>query len=412
MPGASPGQQARQVWGRPARIRHLELFFENVRVPSANLLGPEGMGFIQMMMHLPQERIGAAVGNIANISRSRRGRSSTPRTARRSASRSGTFQQSSRSPVVTMVEVAEAYIDDCVLAHTEHKLTPVDAAKAKWWSSQVQCDVLDECVQLHGGYGFMNEYRVARAWKDARVHKIWAGTNEIMKELIGRTSACDGSARGRRRGRDQCLAGHQVRDRPAITVAEGRGWSSPPASPDALADAVTRLGGPEHATAVAGFTSVEAHRRRRWRPRPGSYGPVNLLVNNTGITRSMARSSTRPLDAAQIMDTNVLAAFAWTQKAVAAGWAGNRPGAVVQHRLDRRHRRDRCHRDAGVPKAALIHLTLEMGYQLAPGRRVNAVAPPRSSRRSSPRRCGRGRGQAAALPDAATRHPGRHRRRG
>jgi alkylation response protein AidB-like acyl-CoA dehydrogenase len=88
--------------------------------------------------------------------------------------------------LVTKIEVAEAYVDDCIAAHTEGRLSAVDAAKAKWWSSHVQNDVLDHCVQLHGGYGFMNEYRVARAWRDARVTKIWAGSNEIMKELIGR----------------------------------------------------------------------------------------------------------------------------------------------------------------------------------------------------------------------------------
>ena len=88
--------------------------------------------------------------------------------------------------LVTKIEVAEAYVDDCIQAHAEGKLSAVDAAKAKWWSAQVQNDVLDECVQLHGGYGYMNEYRVARAWRDARVTKIWAGSNEIMKELIGR----------------------------------------------------------------------------------------------------------------------------------------------------------------------------------------------------------------------------------
>ena len=88
--------------------------------------------------------------------------------------------------LVTKIEVAEAYVDQAVLAHSEGKLTAIDAAKAKWWSAEVQNDVLDDCVQLHGGYGFMNEYRVARAWRDARVTKIWAGSNEIMKELIGR----------------------------------------------------------------------------------------------------------------------------------------------------------------------------------------------------------------------------------
>ena len=77
-------------------------------------------------------------------------------------------------------------MDRCVEAHADGELTAIDAAKAKWWSSNTQSDVLDGCVQLHGGYGFMNEYRVARAWRDARVTKIWAGSNEIMKELIGR----------------------------------------------------------------------------------------------------------------------------------------------------------------------------------------------------------------------------------
>jgi alkylation response protein AidB-like acyl-CoA dehydrogenase len=88
--------------------------------------------------------------------------------------------------LVTQVEVAQAFVDKCVLAHTKRLLSSVDAAKAKWWTAKMQNDVLDTCVELHGGYGFMNEYRVARAWKDARVTKIWAGSNEIMKEIIGR----------------------------------------------------------------------------------------------------------------------------------------------------------------------------------------------------------------------------------
>jgi long-chain-acyl-CoA dehydrogenase len=82
--------------------------------------------------------------------------------------------------------VTQAFVDTCVQAHTRHELTADEAAMAKWWAAEVQNEVLDHCVQLHGGYGYMNEYRVARAWKDARVNKIWAGSNEIMKELIGR----------------------------------------------------------------------------------------------------------------------------------------------------------------------------------------------------------------------------------
>ncbi len=165
-----------------------ELFFENVRVSGDHLLGPEGMGFIAMMQHLPQERIGNAIANIANAKQILGETIQYTKDRKAFGQSIGSFQHNKFkiAEMVTAVEVAEAYIDDCVAAHSEGKLTAVDAAKAKWWAAQVQCDVLDECVQLHGGYGFMNEYRVARAWRDARVHKIWAGTNEIMKELIGR----------------------------------------------------------------------------------------------------------------------------------------------------------------------------------------------------------------------------------
>ena len=186
MPGFSKGNKLDKV-GQPESDTS-ELFFDNVRVSNLHLLGPEGMGFIEMMKHLPQERIGAAVGNIANAKQILLETIDYAKERKAFGQPIGTFQHNKFkiAELVTMVEVAEAYIDDCVAAHSEHKLTPVDAAKAKWWSSHVQCQVLDECVQLHGGYGFMNEYRVARAWKDARVHKIWAGSNEIMKELIGR----------------------------------------------------------------------------------------------------------------------------------------------------------------------------------------------------------------------------------
>src|SRR6266508_196537 len=88
--------------------------------------------------------------------------------------------------LVTKAEVTQAYVDNGVVAHSNGELSAIDAAKAKWWSAQVQNEILDACVQLYGGYGYMNEYRVARAWRDARVTKIWAGSNEIMKELIGR----------------------------------------------------------------------------------------------------------------------------------------------------------------------------------------------------------------------------------
>jgi alkylation response protein AidB-like acyl-CoA dehydrogenase len=100
----------------------------------------------------------------------------------------GSFQHNKfqLADLVTRAEVTQAYVDQCVVAHAAGELTAVDAAKAKWWTADVQGQILDACLQLHGGYGYMNEYRVARAWKDARVTRIWAGSNEIMKEIIGR----------------------------------------------------------------------------------------------------------------------------------------------------------------------------------------------------------------------------------
>jgi len=165
-----------------------ELFFDNVRVSDANRIGEEGMGFIAMMQRLPQERIGAAIANTSHAAQILRETLAYTRERKAFGQAIGSFQHNKFkiAELVTTLEVTQAYVDDCVEAHAAGVLTAVDAAKAKWWSAQVQNDVLDECVQLYGGYGYMNEYRVARAWRDARVTKIWAGSNEIMKELIGR----------------------------------------------------------------------------------------------------------------------------------------------------------------------------------------------------------------------------------
>ena len=165
-----------------------ELFFENVRVPDANRLGPEGMGFIAMMQRLPQERVGAAVSNVAHAFQIFRETLVYTKERKAFGQSIGAFQHNKfkLAEMLTKLEVTQAFVDDCVDAHARHELSSVDASKAKWWSAQVQNDVLDECVQLHGGYGFMNEYRAGRAWRDARVTMIWAGSNEIMKELIGR----------------------------------------------------------------------------------------------------------------------------------------------------------------------------------------------------------------------------------
>ncbi len=165
-----------------------ELFFENLRVTDAEIIGELNMGFIHMMQNLPQERLGWAVANVAHAKQILLETIQYAKERQAFGAPIGTFQHNKflLAELVTKIEAAESYIDKCVLNHSQKTLTAIDAAKAKWYSSQVQSEVLDHCVQLHGGYGFMNEYRVARAWRDARVTKIWAGSNEIMKELIGR----------------------------------------------------------------------------------------------------------------------------------------------------------------------------------------------------------------------------------
>lgn len=165
-----------------------ELFFENVRVTDAEMIGELNKGFIHMMQKLPQERIACAIANTAHAKQILIETIQYAHERQAFGQSIGKFQHLKflMAELVTQIEVCEAYMDKCIEAHDKGELTAVDAAKAKWWSSQAQSEVLDACVQIHGGYGFMNEYRVARAWRDARVTKIWAGSNEIMKELIGR----------------------------------------------------------------------------------------------------------------------------------------------------------------------------------------------------------------------------------
>ena len=165
-----------------------ELYFEDVRIPGTNLIGELDQGFIHMMNWLPQERLSNAVGNLSQAAQILDETLVYIKERKAFGQAIGSFQYNKflAAELVTKVEVTQAFIDQAVLAHTEKKLTPIDAAKVKWWTADIQNEVLDACVQLYGGYGYMNEYRVARAWRDARVSKIWAGSNEIMKELIGR----------------------------------------------------------------------------------------------------------------------------------------------------------------------------------------------------------------------------------
>jgi alkylation response protein AidB-like acyl-CoA dehydrogenase len=186
MPGFSRGRKLDKV-GQP-EADTAELFFTDMFVPDENILGGVDEGFVLMMQRLPQERIGAAVANIAHARQILDETIEYARQRKAFGRASSSFQHNKflLAELVTRAEITQAYVDQCVLAHSRGELTATEAAKAKWWSAEVQNDILDHCVQLHGGYGYMNEQRVARAWRDGRVTKIWAGSNEIMKELIGR----------------------------------------------------------------------------------------------------------------------------------------------------------------------------------------------------------------------------------
>jgi alkylation response protein AidB-like acyl-CoA dehydrogenase len=166
-----------------------ELFFSDVRVPVENRLGEEGQGFRYMTHNLAQERLSIA---IAGVSAARGALDWTlayvkERTA--FGQPIGSFQNSrfALAEMATEVEMATAFVDQAVLALNDSALAPPDAAMAKWWSTELQGRVIDRCVQLHGGYGYMLEYPIARAFVDARITRIYGGTTEIMKEIIGRS---------------------------------------------------------------------------------------------------------------------------------------------------------------------------------------------------------------------------------
>jgi long-chain-acyl-CoA dehydrogenase len=186
MPGFSRGRKLDKI-GLHAQDT-AELFFDDVRVPAANLLGREGGGFVHLMERLPRERMSIA---ILALTSARAGLGWTvDYTTQRTAFGQplAAFQNTAfeLATAVTEVDVLEAYLDKAVLALNAGQLTAVDAAKAKLWATEVQNRVLDRCLQLFGGYGYMAEYPIARAYTDARVQTIYGGTSEIMKTIIAR----------------------------------------------------------------------------------------------------------------------------------------------------------------------------------------------------------------------------------
>jgi alkylation response protein AidB-like acyl-CoA dehydrogenase len=166
-----------------------ELAFTDVRVPVENLLGSEeGRGFKQLVTNLPRERLSIALGAVAAARMALEWTVAYVKERKAFGQPVGSFQNSRfvLAELATEVDIAQRFIDDCVREFNAGELTAVDAAKAKWWSTELQGRAVDRCLQLHGGYGYMNEYPIARAFADARITRIYGGTTEIMKEVIGR----------------------------------------------------------------------------------------------------------------------------------------------------------------------------------------------------------------------------------
>ncbi len=165
-----------------------ELFFDNVKVPAKNLLGGEGQGFYQLMQQLPQERLSIAVIAAAACE------AILEMTIQYCQERTafgrpiGKFQHNRflLAEMKTETEIARVFVDRCITELNAGNLSPAEAAMAKWWTTELQKKVVDQCLQLHGGYGYMMEYPIAKAYLDSRVQTIYGGTTEIMKEIIGR----------------------------------------------------------------------------------------------------------------------------------------------------------------------------------------------------------------------------------
>ncbi|MDX3986085.1 MAG: acyl-CoA dehydrogenase family protein [Achromobacter sp.] len=169
-----------------------ELFFDDVRVPVANLLGEvEGQGFTQLMQQLPRERLLIAVGAVATMRRAIDDTVAYTKT-RQVFGQALIDMQNTRFKLAeceTVATIAARFVDDCIARQLQGTLDLPTAAMAKWWTTQMNCQVIDECLQLHGGYGYMLETPIARMYADARVGKIYGGSNEIMKEIIARGMA-------------------------------------------------------------------------------------------------------------------------------------------------------------------------------------------------------------------------------
>jgi acyl-CoA dehydrogenase len=165
-----------------------ELFFDNVEVPAENLVGRENNGFVYLMQELPWERMQIAIGAVAKAEAALEWTKAYVSERKAFGKTVASFQATrfKLAELATEVQIARVFVDRCIELLLKKELTPEVAAMAKYWITDLECKVMDECVQLHGGYGYMWEFPIARAYVDARVQRIYGGTNEIMKEVISR----------------------------------------------------------------------------------------------------------------------------------------------------------------------------------------------------------------------------------
>jgi alkylation response protein AidB-like acyl-CoA dehydrogenase len=187
MTGFKRGRKLEKV-GRRAQDT-AELFFDEVLVPEENVLGEPGKGLGYLMRNLPQERLSIAVMAVAGAERALDITRLYVQERSAFGKPIGSFQANrfALAELTTEVAIARVYVDRCLEANSVRELSAAEAAGAKFWTTDLQGRVIDTCVQLHGGYGYMEEYEIARMWRDARVQRIYAGTNEIMKEIVGRS---------------------------------------------------------------------------------------------------------------------------------------------------------------------------------------------------------------------------------
>lgn len=187
MAGFARGRKLDKIGAKAADTS--ELFFDDVRVPAGNLLGAEGGGFGALMKNLPSERLGIAAHGVARARRALEVTLAYAHTRHAFGTAIGSFQANrfALAEMKVTLDVMQAYLDRCLEALLEDDFSAVEAAAAKLWVTEREWEILDRCLQLHGGYGYVNDFEIARLWRDGRVQRLYGGTSEIMKEIVGRS---------------------------------------------------------------------------------------------------------------------------------------------------------------------------------------------------------------------------------